>query len=520
MELWLYVGDMETQNYFRQAEEQFSTMRQFLQSDDSQHLDLSGLEEFLFSDGRTLLRHLLLAHLAERGVGDIGASVQGADGVNRTQKRLRRKTLKTLFGPIEIWRLGYSKPQVSSVFPLDAMLNLPHGHISYALQRHVVLEIINNPFHESLHSIFRWTGVTITNAQAQQIILDAAHEFASFYQHRVSREAEKAQSLPLLILTADGKGVVMKTQDLRPATRQRALRKARVKTKPRSKAEHQYAKRMATVASVYEIERYRREPSDIVTEFFSATKGEKKKAAHQRPRPSAKRLWASLQASGKSVISDIFQEALQRDEHHTKQWVVLVDGDLNQITQFQQLAQTWQLSVTIVCDMIHVLGYLWKAGKVLRSKDEIDDWVSQKLQEILEGKSRQVAAGIRRSATCRHLAKSTRKPADVCARYLTNHSPYLAYDEYLQQGYPIATGVIEGGCRYLVKDRMEITGARWSLKGAEAVLKLRAIKVSGDFDAYWKFYEQTQYEKKYRRLYKDPSFLQPKNVSEKSGFAK
>ncbi len=117
MELWLYVGDMETQNYFRQAEEQFSTMRQFLQSDASQHLDLSGLEEFLFSDGRTLLRHLLLAHLAERGVGDIGASVQGADGVNRTQKRLRRKTLTTLFGPIEIWRLGYSKPQVSSVFP-------------------------------------------------------------------------------------------------------------------------------------------------------------------------------------------------------------------------------------------------------------------------------------------------------------------------------------------------------------------------------------------------------------------
>ena len=514
MELWSYFGAMETQNYFRQSEEQFSEMRDFLQSDDSKHLDLSGLEEFLFSDGRTLLRHLLLAHLAERGVGDIGASVYGADGVNRTHKRLRSKTLTTLFGPIEIRRLGYSKPHVSSVFPLDAMLNLPQSTISYTLQRHVVLEIINNPFHESLQSIHRWTGVTLTNEQAQRIILDAANEFTPFYQHRASHEADDAQNLPLLILTSDGKGVVMKTQDLRPATRQRALRKTRVKTKPLSKAEHQYAKRMATVASIYDIDRYIREPCDIVTEFFSSTKGDKKTQG-RRPRPSAKRLWASLKESGKSVISDIFQEALQRDGHRTKEWVVLVDGDLHQITQFHQCARTWQISVTIVCDIIHVLGYLWKAGTVLRPKDELDEWVSQTLQNILDGTSRRVAAGIRRSATCRHLSKSTRKPVDACARYLVNHSPYLAYDEYLQKGYPIATGVIEGACRYLVKDRMAITGARWSLKGAEAVLKLRAIKVSGDFDAYWKFYETSQYEKNYQILYKNPRILQPENVSVK-----
>ncbi len=506
---------METQNYFRHAEEKFSEMRDFLQSDGSRHLDLSGIEEFLFSDGRTLLRHLLLAHLAERGGGDIGASVYGADGVNRTHKRLRRKSLTTLFGPIEIRRLGYSKPHVCSLFPLDAMLNLPKSTISYTLQRHVALEIMNNPFHESLQSIHRWTGVTITNEQAHRIILDAANEFTAFYQQRASQEVEDAQNLPLLVLTADGKGVVMKIQDLRPATRQRALRKPRVHTKPISKVERQYAKRIATVASVYDIDRYIREQSDIVTEFFSSTKGDQKTKTH-RPRPCAKRLWASLKASGKAVISDIFQEALQRDVHRTKEWVVLVDGDLNQIQHFQQFARTRQIPVTIVCDIIHVLGYLWKAGAVLRPKDEIDEWMSQKLQDILDGKSRRVAAGIRRSATCRHLSKSTRKPIDGCARYLVNHSPYLAYNEYLQKGYPIATGVIEGACRYLVKDRMEITGARWGLNGAEAVLKLRAIKVSGDFDAYWKFYEKTQYEKNYQILYKDPHIVQPENLSAKS----
>ena len=65
----------------------------------------------------------------------------------------------------------------------------------------------------------------------------------------------------------------------------------------------------------------------------------------------------------------------------------------------------------------------------------------------------------------------------------------LKYDEYLKKGLPIATGAIEGACRYLIKDRMDITGARWGLERAEAILKLRSIKSSDDFDDYWKFYK-------------------------------
>ena len=64
----------------------------------------------------------------------------------------------------------------------------------------------------------------------------------------------------------------------------------------------------------------------------------------------------------------------------------------------------------------------------------------------------------------------------------------MHYAEALRDGLPIATGVIEGACRYLVKDRMDRTGARWSITGAEAVLRLRAVRASGDFDAYWVFH--------------------------------
>ena len=162
--------------------------------------------------------------------------------------------------------------------------------------------------------------------------------------------------------------------------------------------------------------------------------------------------------------------------------------------------------MTIICDIIHVLEYLWKAGKVLNDEKNLNGWVSGKLSQILKGKSSFVASGLRRSATCRQL--KNREPIDSCAQYLLNHSNYLNYNEYLEKGYPIATGVIEGACRYLVKDRMDITGARWSLIGAEAVLKLISVKISDDFSDYWTFYEQQQYIRNHRMLYQNPSVLE------------
>ena len=114
-----------------------------------------------------------------------------------------------------------------------------------------------------------------------------------------------------------------------------------------------------------------------------------------------------------------------------------------------------------------------------------------------------VAAGMRRSATRRELSAAERKPVDDCARYLLNHKAYLRYHEYLEAGLPIATGVVEGACRHLVKDRMDVTGARWSLAGAEAVLRLRALRASGDFEEYWRFHEQQEYQRNHADRYAD-----------------
>jgi len=105
------------------------------------------------------------------------------------------------------------------------------------------------------------------------------------------------------------------------------------------------------------------------------------------------------------------------------------------------------------------------------------------------------------------MTRTERISVDKCAGYLINLAPHMKYDEYLKKGCPIATGVIEGACRHLVKDRMGITGARWGLKGAEAILKLRSLKISGEFDDYWKFYERQEFRRNHYEKYAEPEFL-------------
>jgi hypothetical protein len=167
------------------------------------------------------------------------------------------------------------------------------------------------------------------------------------------------------------------------------------------------------------------------------------------------------------------------------------------------------LSATVVLDFIHVLEYLWKAAFCFDDpgSEAAEEWVQQRAYQVLEGKASTVAAGMRRSAILRNLSADARKPIDTCAGYLLKYADYLKYDEYLQQGFPIATGVIEGACRHLIADRMDITGARWRLARAEAILKIRALRTIGDFDEYWIFHKTRELKRNYLSRMQDPELL-------------
>ena len=153
----------------------------------------------------------------------------------------------------------------------------------------------------------------------------------------------------------------------------------------------------------------------------------------------------------------------------------------------------------VIQDFVHVLEYLWKAAYCFYAdgSEEAEAWVQAHALDLLRGKVSDVAAGMRRSATRKNLSQQAREPVDKCADYLLKNKDRFDYATALANGWPIATGIIEGACRHLVKDRMELSGARWSLDGAEAVLRLRALRSSGDFEEYIAFHRRQERKRNY-----------------------
>lgn len=498
------VGEAE---FFEKAERKFAELTQDLRGRQTQAMDFSDLEKRIEKEGRELLRLLLEAHLNARGHGDIGASVEGADGVFRTHRRIGERQIRSIFGTIEFERLTYGGRGEESLFPKDAHLNLPAEQMhSHEFQRRVALEVIKGSFGQAAESISEATGVPVFKQQVEWITVRAGADFDAFYQQNLSPEKiEEAKGAPLLVLTTDAKGIVMRKGDLRPATRKKAEEQSHKLDKRLSPGEKKNSKRMATVASVYNIEPHVRSAESFRRELSNLRDVDEE----PRPKPIAKRVWASVEKEPEQIVREMFEEALRRDEAKKKTWVTLVDGCPRQIARIEAEAKAQEVEITIVCDIIHVLEYLWRAAWAFFSKGDprAQVWVTERFLSLLEGKASLVAAGIRRSATNRKFRKAEREAIDTCADYLLNKAPYLKYDQYLKRGFPIATGVIEGACRHLIKDRMDLTGARWSLHGAEAVLRLRSIKSSGDFTDYWKFHEQHEFARNHKSKYRKPSVI-------------
>lgn len=499
------------ERFYEQARQEFEHIVRYLDSEEVRSMTHSDIERKLEKKGRELMRILLQEHLEARGPGQCEQPVRGADGVERSRVRLQERKLETVFGTVSVERMGYGQRRAESLHPLDAELNLPEERYSFELRRRVAEEAAKSSFDETLESIGKTTGGHVPKRQIEELAMRAAQDFDTFYEMRQGQAAVCEQSESVMVMSVDGKGVVMRMQDLREQTRKAAMARKHKMGARLSKGEKKNAKRMATVATVYTIAPFVRKPEDLLPENNSA------RVEQPRPRPENKRVWASLEKTPEEVINKAFEEAVCRDPTHKKNWVALADGNKHQIRILRRMAKDKGLDLTIIVDIIHVTEYLWDAGRVFYPKagDELESWVRVRLLEILRGKAGYVAGGMRRSATLQGLGSADRESVDTCANYLLTYAPYLKYNHYLAQGFPIGTGVIEGACRHLVKDRMEVTGARWSLTGAEAVLRLRALRSSHDFDEYWSFHEKQEYERNHRSIYADgivPPTFNPRKV--------
>jgi hypothetical protein len=488
---------------FEGAHKRLDALERHLRSTEALAMTHAQLESYTIERTREIARDMVQGHLDLRAGAERPVRVVGSDGVERPARRASSRRLRLLVGEVTVPRLLYQGPGVDGLSPQDAALSLPKDSFSMGVRRRVAEEVCVASFDHAVERLASTTGATIAKRQVEQLARASTADFAAFYGRR---EAVAESDDDLLVLTFDGAGIIMRTDELRPQTRRAAEQAAeqpdawpkRTKT-----GEKPNRKRMAEVASVYGLAPFVRTAEDVMGELASIRRARPEEAS-VRPRPTNKRVWASVERRLVEVIEDGFREAVRRDPAGGRRWVVLVDGQEQQLEAVREAARRHGVTVTIVCDFIHTMEYLWAAAHAFHpaGSDDARRWVADHARMLLEGADpSQVAAGMRRSATLRGLAE--RKAVDKCARYLKRRRDYVRYGDALAQGLPIATGVIEGACRHLVRDRLDCCGARWSVAGAEAVLQLRALRASGDLDAYWAFHLDQEHARDHASRYAD-----------------
>jgi hypothetical protein len=477
----------------------FTALVADLQAPEAAGLTASGLEELLAERGREVQRQLLQDHLDLRAAREEETAqerrtpVVGADGITRPRLETGHcRQLATLFGAVQVTRCAWRRPGTGNVYPADAALSLPASRHSHALARLAAQEAARGSFAAAHAAITSRCGPVIGKRQVEQAVVRAATDIAAFYAARIPVPCTVST---LLVISADGKGVVMRPQALRPATARAAARRGKMRTRLVA-GEKPNRKRMATLACVYDAEPAPRRPHDVI-----APPGGRHGHRTLRPRPKAKAKWlaGSVEHDPAEVIAAAFGQAQARDPARRRTWVVLVDGACHQLDLIRAEAARRGVTIGIVIDLIHVLEYLWKAAWSLHAPADpaAEDWVAIKALAILAGDSARVADDITAETQAAGLTASQRHGADTCVRYLTSKHEFLRYDQALAAGWPIATGVIEGACRHLIGDRLDITGARWGLDGAEAILTLRAVISNGDFGEYWRFHLTREHQRLY-----------------------
>lgn len=464
------------------ARHTFESLEKWLYSEETRLLGLREVELGEELQGRELLRLLLQAHIESRGDGDVGTAIQRLDCNNTnevlmyTHKRIHQRCIVTIFGKVFIKRIGYGIKGKASIHPLDEQLQLPVRSYSYEIQRRLVKKTVQGPFDEAIDSLCEATGVSVPKRTAEDIVVEASKDFDSFYACREGNAEEEVG--PILVGSVDCKGIPMVKSELT----QKIVRKGKGK-----KAQK---KKMAVVAAVFTQSPYFRTPEEVVESLFDT---EKKKEKSKRVKPEKKRIWASLKAGKDLFINNVCEEMNRRDTGEKKFRVVVTDGERALQIRVGRIMN----GVVLVLDFLHVLEKLWEAGHAFygEGSDLAEEFVRNRALRILQGNVSQVVKGIRQMVTKRKLSNKKQKKLLGIAKYYYRNRFRMRYNEYLAKGLPIASGSVEGACKNLIKDRMERSGMRWASKMAEAMLKMRAIYLSGDFKEYWDYYVSKDQER-------------------------
>jgi hypothetical protein len=455
-----------------QARQQFDGLLALVEG--AKHERIDRVEAKLFAEllglGLTLLRQFVAQH----GIGDAGPELATATGRWKRLENLHPRRYVSIFGELTFDRTAYgtrAKQKIQAV-PLDAQLGLPDGDFSYLLQSWLQERCLDTDYVGAVQGLAAILRVRPSVRSVEDMTRRMAAEVPEFQaQQPLPDVAEQAE---LLVATADHKGVPMVRRD-RPAAA------------ADEDSERPGVKRAACAGAVYTTAPFVRTPEDVVDEV------RRKERAAQRPPPQGKVVWAEMrqeiegeEVSGREVVvADLCAELDRRDPTQQQAVIVLCDGERS---LWKTFATMLMRPYVAILDLWHALTYLWLAAKVFEgSKPAQETFVTTRLRLLLEGKVRGVIRGLKQMGTQQGLTGEKRRTLAKVVGYFENNRDHMRYDVYLREGYPIGSGVIEGACRHVIKDRMERAGMLWTLEGASALLRLRVVHTNGHWDKYQEY---------------------------------
>jgi hypothetical protein len=426
----------------------------------------------LLALGAALLRLFFLTRAAPQPAAPVSAS-----GTLLAYHDHRPIAYYSIFGKLTFARHYFYSAGAGGQCPLDAALSLPPHCYSDLLREWTGYDATDGAYRETASTLERILGLDLSVQALETSLRDDARDVAAFYDQPPEQPPTPLGTI--LVVQADGKGVPMVQPPA--ATTPVRLGKGQKRTK----------KKEAIVTALYTIAPYLRTPQDVLAALLHDPLSQERS---DRPQPVGKELRATL--DGKTAaVRKLAQRAALRDGRQVQARVALTDG----AEALQEQMRTQLPGYTLVLDIIHATEYLWEAVNALLGETNPGrvPWIRQHLEQILSGQTARVIAALEGLA-----ADSERTPTQVqvlhkTIGYYQRNLAYMRYDVYLSQGWPIGTGVVEGACGHVVKDRMEQAGMRWTRQGAQAMLDLRSVRINGDWDTYWQFHQQQQHHRLY-----------------------
>jgi hypothetical protein len=473
MESSLIEGEYEVKQLF-----------QFVQ-DHACEMDAYEAEKAIFERLKKIGLAALKGYFASVGSGDIGDCIQTPEGdILKRETTLRERDYFSVFGKLAVPRTCYRKRGIPGIMPLDAEINLPLRCYSYFLQELMNLCTVRDSFGESEVTMAKLLGIEVSQSRFEIVNREASTQYDQFYDDKEVPDPESEGRVQ--VLEFDGKGV--------PVIKSEA---AKIKGRL-GKGEKRQKKKEATVGVSFTVEPQERSPEQVAENLIYPEAARKKREQDENGSDFVKskniRRIASLERSRESVMLEVVNDAKRRDPEFKRPWVVVMDGALCLWSAIAVVLAGVQW--VGVLDIIHVVEYLWKVGNSLYGEKtaESEKWVYNHLLAILRGQTGRVIGGLKQTLAKREktLKKSQKDAIKEVVRYFENHRQWMKYDEYLKAGYPIGSGVVESTCGHTVKNRMEGTGRRWSLGGAESMLLLRSVYTSGDWDDYWRMFRRLE----------------------------